>query len=108
MRGRADQAEFLLTGKEDLLRTATLTGNVHIEQTGPQPMQGDAGRVILDFAGQNQLQKVRAVDGVRLTQNAAAGSKPARRPSPPVPRTSNSPRPSSTSPSQADISCSMP
>jgi len=46
MRSRADQAEFLLTGKADLLRTATLTGNVHIEQTGPQPMQGQAGRMI--------------------------------------------------------------
>ncbi len=64
-------------GKEDLLRTATMTGNVHIEQTGPQPMQGDAGRVIMDFAGQNQLQKVHALDGVRLTQNTIAGSKPA-------------------------------
>jgi lipopolysaccharide export system protein LptA len=77
MRSRSDEAEFLLTGKQDLLRTATLTGSVHIEQTGPQPMQGDAGRVILDFAGQNQLQKVHAVDGVRLTQNAVAGNKPA-------------------------------
>ena len=76
MRSRADQAEFLLTGKADLLRTATLTGNVHIEQTGPQPMQGQAGRMILDFAGQNQLQKVHALDGVRLTQNAAAGNQP--------------------------------
>jgi lipopolysaccharide export system protein LptA len=76
MRSRADGAEFLLTGKEDLLRTATLTGNVHMEQTGPQPMQGQAGRVIMDFAGQNQLQKVHALDGVRLTQNAIAGSQP--------------------------------
>ena len=48
-----------------------MTGNVHIEQDGPQPMQGDAGRVILDFDGQNQLQKVHAMDGVRLTQKAA-------------------------------------
>ena len=78
MRSRADQAEFLLAGKQDLLRTATMTGSVHIEQTGPQPMQGDAGRVIMDFAGQNQLQKVHAVDGVRLTQKAAPnGNKPA-------------------------------
>jgi lipopolysaccharide export system protein LptA len=76
MRSRADQAEFLLTGKEDLLRTATLSGNVHIEQTGPQPLQGHAGRVILDFAGQNQLQKVHALDGVRLTQNSVAENRP--------------------------------
>ncbi len=77
MRSRADQAEFLLNGKEDLLRTATLTGDVHVEQSGPQPMQGQAGRMVMDFAGQNQLQKVHALDGVRLTQNAVAGSKPA-------------------------------
>jgi lipopolysaccharide export system protein LptA len=77
MRSRADQAEFLLQGKHDLLRTATMTGNVHIEQTGAQPMQGDAGRMILDFAGQNQLQKVHALDGVRLTQKGAPGRKPA-------------------------------
>ena len=74
-RGRADQAEFLLSGKQDLLRTATLTGNVHIDQTGAQPMQGEAGRVILDFGGQNVLQKVHAVDGARLTQQAARENK---------------------------------
>ena len=76
MRSRADQAEFVLEGKQDLLRTGTMTGNVHLEQTGPQPMQGEAGRLILDFAGQNQLQKVHALDGVRLTQKAVAGNKP--------------------------------
>jgi lipopolysaccharide export system protein LptA len=76
MRSRADQAEFLLQGKKNLLRTATMTGNVHIEQTGPQPMQGAAGRVIFDFAGQNQLQKVHGRDGVRLTQNAVAQKNP--------------------------------
>jgi lipopolysaccharide export system protein LptA len=65
---RADQAEFLLNGKENFLRTATLTGNVHVEQSGAQPMQGDAGRVVLDFAGQNELQKVHALDGAHLSQ----------------------------------------
>ena len=79
MRGRADQAEFLLTGSRDLLRLATLTGNVHFEQTGPQPMQGDAGRVIMEFAGQNVLQTVHAVDGARLSQRAAGGNKPAEK-----------------------------
>jgi lipopolysaccharide export system protein LptA len=75
LHSRADEAEFRLAGKRDLLRTATLTGNVHFEQTGAQPMQGDAGRAILDFAGQNQLQKVHAMDGVRLSQHAVAGNK---------------------------------
>jgi lipopolysaccharide export system protein LptA len=74
--GRADQGEFLLTGSRDLLRLATLTGHVHFEQTGSQPMQGEAGRVIMEFAGQNQLQKVHAVDGARLSQRAAKGNKP--------------------------------
>jgi lipopolysaccharide export system protein LptA len=68
---RADEAEMLLTGKQNLLRTATLTGNVHVERIGSQPMQGDAGRAVLDFVGQNQLQKVHASDGVRLAQHAA-------------------------------------
>ena len=77
IRGRADQAEFLLTGSRDLLRQATMTGNVHFEQSGPQAMQGDAGRVIMEFAGQNQLQKVHALDGARLTQRAASSNKPA-------------------------------
>ena len=76
MRSRADQAEFLLQGKKNLLRTATMTGNVRIEQTGPQPMQGAAGRVIFDFAGQNQLQKVHGRDGVRLTQHGVAQKNP--------------------------------
>jgi lipopolysaccharide export system protein LptA len=77
MRSRADQAEFLLEGKQDLLRTATLTGNVHVERTGSQPMEAEAGRLVLEFAGQNDLQKVHALDGVRITQKAVAGNKPA-------------------------------
>jgi lipopolysaccharide export system protein LptA len=74
MRARADQGEMFLTGKQNLLRTATLTGNVHVERIGSQPMQGDAGRAILDFLGQNELQKVHAMDGVRLAQHNASGA----------------------------------
>jgi lipopolysaccharide export system protein LptA len=75
-RSRADQAEFFLSEKQNMLRSAILTGNVYAEQTGPQPIVADAGRAILEFAGQNQLQRVRAVDGARLTEKAAAGEKP--------------------------------
>jgi lipopolysaccharide export system protein LptA len=67
----SDEGEFQLTEKGNLLRTATLTGNVHVEQAGPQPMQGDAARVVLDYAGRNQLQKVHALDGARLIQKSA-------------------------------------
>jgi len=77
MRSRAEQAEFLLQGKQNLLHTAILTGNVHVEQTGTQLMQGEAGRLIFEFAGQNELQKVHARDGVRLTQNTVSDNEPA-------------------------------
>ena len=76
VRSRADQAEFVLEGRQDVLRTATLTGRVHLEQTGSQLLQGDAGRVVLDFAGENELQKVHALDEVHLTQKATAVEKP--------------------------------
>ena len=76
IRGHADQAEFLLNGTQNLLRSATFTGNVHIEQVGSEPMQGDAGRILLAFSGQNQLQSVHAVDGARLTQKGSAPKRP--------------------------------
>ncbi|MFZ0817442.1 MAG: LPS export ABC transporter periplasmic protein LptC, partial [Candidatus Sulfotelmatobacter sp.] len=75
MHARADQADLLLTDKHNLLRTAMLTGNVHVERIGSQPMQGDAGSAILEFLGQNQLQKIHAADGVRLTQHAVQSDK---------------------------------
>ncbi len=68
MRSRANQAEFLFVPGEDLLRTANLSGTVHFEQIGLHSLQGDAGRVILDFAGQNELKKVHAIEGVHLIQ----------------------------------------
>src|SRR5229473_527102 len=83
MRARADQAELLLVGEPDLLRTATLTGNVHAERMGSQPMKGDAGRAILDFSGLNQLQKVHAADGVRLSQHASSSQANTPNSSPP-------------------------
>jgi lipopolysaccharide export system protein LptA len=84
MHARADEAELLLTGKQNLLRTATLTGNVHVERIGSQPMQGAAGRAIMDFLGQNQLQKVHAQDGVRLMQHAATTDNTSADASPPT------------------------
>jgi lipopolysaccharide export system protein LptA len=69
MRARADNAELLLRSDENLLHTATLAGNVHVERGGMQSMQGDAGRVLIDFVGQNVVQKARASEGVRLVQH---------------------------------------
>ena len=70
---RADQADLLLAGNQNLLRTVTLSGNVHVDQIGSHPIQGDAGRLILQFVGQNRLQNVRATDGARLIQGAVSG-----------------------------------
>src|SRR3984885_15060988 len=89
MRARADQADLLLTGKQNLLRTAILTGNVHVERIGSQPMQGDAGRATLDFLGQNQLQKVHATDGVHLAQHADSTNAPATNASAPASQPQN-------------------
>ena len=71
---RADEAEFLLAHDEDLLRTAIFRGNVHLDRNGDQPIEGDAGRVILDFAGQNELQRIHAVDGAHLRQRSATAN----------------------------------
>ncbi|MGA9393455.1 MAG: LptA/OstA family protein [Candidatus Sulfotelmatobacter sp.] len=77
MHARCNEAELLLSGKQNQLRTATLTGNVHVDRSGSQPMQGDAGLAILDFHGQNELQKVHATDGVRLAQHSTKTNAPA-------------------------------
>jgi lipopolysaccharide export system protein LptA len=72
--GRSDEAEFLLPGGQDLLRTATLSGKVYFEQVGAEDLQGEAGRVIFDFAGENELQKVHAVEGAHLSQKVVKAS----------------------------------
>jgi len=72
VRSHADRADLLMAD-DNVLRTMTLSGNVHVEQSGPRPMQGDAGRMILAFAGENDLQSVRATDGARLEQIASSG-----------------------------------
>ncbi len=83
-RVNAERAEFTFSEKRNLLRNAVLTGNVRLDQDGPAPIQGSAGRVVLDFGGRSQLEKVRALDGVRLVQTgvgakkAPAGSEPQR------------------------------
>ena len=96
MRARADEADVLLAGKKNLFQTATLSGKVHVERLGDQPMMGDAGRAILDFSGQNELRKVHAAEGVKLAHHAgsaggttAGGEAPAwHQKNAPVPRVS--------------------
>jgi lipopolysaccharide export system protein LptA len=82
---RADEAELVLSGKENLLHDATLTGHVHAERTGPESMQGDAGRVIVNFSGGNEVQKVHTSDGVRLARRSSGVAASASRASPNAP-----------------------
>jgi lipopolysaccharide export system protein LptA len=84
-RERSDRAELFLTGAQNQLTTAILSGNVQLategmQNQGPQnqvaqPAEASAGRVTLHFAGQQILKTVHAEDGVRLSQkNGQSGS----------------------------------
>ena len=68
VQGRSDEAEFAFVKDDDELDTAVLRGNVHLEQSGMQFMTGDAGRVVVDFTGQNEINTIHALDGVHLAQ----------------------------------------
>ncbi|MGA9799529.1 MAG: LptA/OstA family protein [Terriglobales bacterium] len=66
---QSDQAELLLAEKGETVRTATFSGDVRVENSGSQPMQGSAGRVVLNFTGNNVLSTVHSQDNVRLLQH---------------------------------------
>src|SRR6476620_4497262 len=66
---QSNQVELLMAEKQDTLRSATFLGDVRMENSGPQPMQGSAGRVALNFTGNNVLNTVHSQDNVRLVQH---------------------------------------
>jgi lipopolysaccharide export system protein LptA len=70
--GRSDSAEFFLGEKGSALRNAVLSGNVQLASTGAQVANASAGRIILDFAGKKDLQKVHAERDVRLRQQQSS------------------------------------
>ena len=51
-----------------VVKTATLSGNVHLLTEGPQSMEADAGRAELAFSGRNTLTRVHAEQQVTLLQ----------------------------------------
>jgi lipopolysaccharide export system protein LptA len=67
-RVQSDHLELLMADKQDALHTATFFGDVRIENSGTQPMQGSAGRIVLNFAGANVLTTVHTQENVRLVQ----------------------------------------
>lgn len=75
-RTRSDQLELAMSDdtKNQTLRTAVLTGNVHSEMASDQPMQADAGKAVVDFVGQNVVSKVRASEHVKMLQRQKANA----------------------------------
>jgi lipopolysaccharide export system protein LptA len=71
---QSDQMELLVAEKQDAVRSATFSGDVRVENSGPQPMQGNAGRVVLNFTGNNVLSTVHSQDNVRLVQHQKPAS----------------------------------
>jgi lipopolysaccharide export system protein LptA len=73
-RVQSDQMELLVAEKQDAVRSATFWGDVQVENAGPQPMQGNAGRVVLNFTGNNVLSTVHSQENVRLVQHQKPAS----------------------------------
>ncbi|HZQ23032.1 MAG TPA: LptA/OstA family protein [Terriglobales bacterium] len=71
--GGADEADLLMNGPRNTLRTALLSGKVHMDSTSNQPMRTDMGRAVLEFGRKQRLDKVHAEQGVRLSQGGASG-----------------------------------
>ena len=71
---QSNQMELLVAEKQDTVRSATFSGNVRVENSGPQPVQGNAGRVVLNFTGNNVLSTVHSQDNVRLVQHQTPAS----------------------------------
>src|SRR3954465_14894159 len=74
LEARAPQATIEMSPSgNDRLKTAALTGGVQLQSGGKSPMNGNAGRVTVDFAGKNVAQKVHAAGNMRMVQSGANG-----------------------------------
>jgi lipopolysaccharide export system protein LptA len=71
---QSSEAKFSFSGTNDV-KTAVLSGGVKLDSTGTSPMQGTAGRVVMDFAGKNEIAKVHASEGVHFQQGKESAPK---------------------------------
>lgn len=69
---RSQRAQAWITAR-NALTAAEFSGNVQLNSTGEQAMQGTAGKVTVSFAAQSRADKVVASDGVKLLQQPARG-----------------------------------
>ncbi|OLB20530.1 MAG: LPS export ABC transporter periplasmic protein LptC [Acidobacteriales bacterium 13_2_20CM_55_8] len=66
---RAAQLDIKMAAQRDSLQMAVLSGDVQLERAGVQPMQGTAGRVVMNFLGKNLLKTVHTEGNVKLVQH---------------------------------------
>src|SRR5205807_433665 len=66
---RAAQLDVGMAEQRDTFRLAVFSGDVQLERAGPQPMQGTAGRVVMNFTGKNLLSTVHTEGNVKLVQH---------------------------------------
>ncbi len=67
---RAQRADFDF-GPDNLMKKAVLAGAVSVHATGASPLDGSAGRAVIDFTGRNNIAQVRASESVRFQQKGA-------------------------------------
>ncbi len=90
-KAQSNQLELLMAAQsQETLRTATFSGDVRMVNSGTQPMQGNAGLVVMNFTGNNVLTTVHSQE----MSNCCSISSPAT--PPPARRTSRSQRRPST------------
>lgn len=69
---RAPHADVVM-GQKNFLRSAVFSGGVQFQGTAGDAVNGRAGKILLDFAAQNHLEKIRASGDVHLLQQPANG-----------------------------------
>ncbi|MCU1286646.1 MAG: OstA-like protein [Acidobacteriales bacterium] len=74
-RMQAGEVNVAFSGSNDI-RTAVLSGNVKMDSTGALPLQGSAGKVVVDFGGKNQIAKIHASEAVQFQQGRSQNTKP--------------------------------
>jgi lipopolysaccharide export system protein LptA len=74
----ADQLELTMVNS-NTPRVAVFTGSVKGQVAGDEPFSSDAGRVVVDFASNRRVTKVRAENGVRLLEYQRASGASALR-----------------------------
>jgi lipopolysaccharide export system protein LptA len=66
---RAAQLEVLMSGRENIVRSAIFSGDVQMENFGDSLTRGSAGRVALMFSGKNLLSSIHTEENVKFVEH---------------------------------------